>query len=356
EFFEESLDLLERLEHDIRGLLVVHLDGTPEVEPLLDLLGVDAGEVGVEDAGDRLPDELAHDDVRAFELALVLELYFSGNARQCCKDVAYARHDERLIVQQSTALCVRDHELHGADRQALRDAGALVDFFLLTRNEGDLLDDLADVVRDVDALNLVVVRGVAARGPGLLLGDGDGLVERLGVVRANLGTDAVLERSHNFASSRVVLGVRGENDRDIEIEADRITLNLDVALLHDVEESHLDLAGEIGKFVDGEDAAVGARQQAVVHSELAAELVAGARGLDGIDIADEVGDGDVRRGELFDVALDGRHPGDGRVVAERGDEVAGELAQRSVGVVAQLGAGDVGRAGVEQRGESAQDA
>ena len=37
-------------------------------------------------------------------------------------------------------------------------------------------------------------------------------------------------------------------------------------------------------------------------------------------------------------------------------EVLGELAQRSVRIVAQLGAGDVGRVGVEQRGERAQDA
>ncbi len=172
-------------------------------------------------------------------------------------------------------------------------------------------------MRDVDALNLVIVRGVAARGPGLLLGDGDGLVERLGVVRADLGADAVLERGDDFAARRVVLGVRGEDDGDVELEADGVALNLDVALLHDVEERDLDLAGEVGELVDGEDAAIGARQQAVVHGELAAELVAGARGLDGVDVTDEIGDRNVRRGELFDVALDGSHPGDRRVVAER---------------------------------------
>jgi hypothetical protein len=93
-----------------------------------------------------------------------------------------------------------------------------------------------------------------------------------------------------------------------------------------------------------------------VHGELGAELVAGARGLDGVDVADEVGYGDVGRGELFDVALLGRHPVDGRVVAERGDEVFGELGERRVGVVAQLGAGDVRALRVEQRGERAQDA
>ena len=58
-----------------------------------------------------------------------------------------------------------------------------------------------------------------------------------------------------------------------------------------------------------------------MHGELGAELVAGAGGLDGVDIADQVGYGDVGGGELFDVAVFGLHPGDGCVVAELGDEV-----------------------------------
>ena len=169
-----------------------------------------------------------------------------------------------------------------------------------------------------------------------------------GVVRADLAADAVLERGDDLAAGGVVLGVGGEDDGDVEREADGIALNLDVALLHDVEERDLDLAGEVGEFVDGEDAAVGAREQAVVHGELGAEVVAAARGLDGVDVADEVGDGDVGRGELFDVALVGGQPGDGGVVAELGDEVAGELRDGSVGVVADLRSrrrrGDAGRA------------
>jgi hypothetical protein len=54
-----------------------------------------------------------------------------------------------------------------------------------------------------------------------------------------------------------------------------------------------------------------------VHGELGAEVLAAARGLDGVDVADQVGYGDVGRGELFDVAVVGRQPRDGGVVAER---------------------------------------
>ncbi len=173
---------------------------------------------------------------------------------------------------------------------------------------------------------------------------------------ADLGADAVLERSDDLAAGGVVLRVGGEDDGHVELEADGVALDLDVAFLHDVEERDLDLAGEVRDLVDGEDAAVGAGQQAVVHGQLGAELLAGARGLDGVDVADQVGHGDVGRGELFDVAVVGRHPGDGGVVAHLGDEVLGELRQRRVGVVAELGAGDVGDLRIEQVRERAQDA
>ncbi len=203
---------------------------------------------------------------------------------------------------------------------------------------------------------MVVVAAVGAGGPGLLLGDGDGFVDGLGVVGADLGADAIFQRSDDLAAGGVVLGVGGEDDGDVELEADGVALNLDVAFLHDVEERDLDLAGEVGNLVDGEDAAVGAGKEAVVHGELGAELLAGARGLDGVDVADEVGYGDVRGGELFNVAILGGHPGDGGVVAAFGDEIAGELGKRGVGVVAELGAGDVGHCGIEQGGEGAEDA
>jgi hypothetical protein len=128
---------------------------------------------------------------------------------------------------------------------------------------------------------------------------------RLGVVGADLAADAVFERRDDLAARGVVLGVGGEDDGDVELEADGVALNLHVALLHDVEERDLDFAGEVGELVDGEDAAVGAGQQAVVHGELGAEFLAGARGLDGVDVADEVGYRHVGGGELFDVAVVG---------------------------------------------------
>ena len=92
------------------------------------------------------------------------------------------------------------------------------------------------------------------------------------IVRANLRSDAVLQRSDDLAARGVVLGIGAEHQRHIERQADGVALNLHVAFLHDVEQADLNLAGQIGQFVDGEDAAIGARQQAVVHGEFAAEI------------------------------------------------------------------------------------
>jgi len=77
-------------------------------------------------------------------------------------------------------------------------------------------------------------------------------------VCANLGANAVFERGDDLSTSGVVFGIRAEDDGDIEREANGVSLNLHVAFLHDIEEADLNFSGEVGKFVDGEDAAIGA--------------------------------------------------------------------------------------------------
>ena len=87
-----------------------------------------------------------------------------------------------------------------------------------------------------------------------------------------------------------------------------VALNLDVALLHDVEQADLNLAGEVGQFVDREDAAIRARQQAVVDGQFVRDVLPAARRLDRIDVADHVRDGHVRRRQFLDVALVAMQP------------------------------------------------
>ena len=181
--------------------------------------------------------------------------------------------------------------------------------------------------------------------PGFLRGDRNAFFDRRRIVRANLRSDAVFQRRDDLAARRVVLGIRAEDDRHIERQPDRIALNLHVAFLHDVEQADLNLAREIGQFVDGEDAAIGARQQSVVHGELARQFVAAARRLDGIDVADQVGNGDVGRGQLFHVAMLGRQPGDRRRVSFFRDQLAAAPADRRIRIVVNLASRDVGHCG-----------
>ncbi len=172
---------------------------------------------------------------------------------------------------------------------------------------------------------------------------------------ADLAPDAVLEGRDDLPARRVVLRVGGEDHADVHGETHRVALDLDVALLQDVEEADLDATGEVRQLVEGEDPPVGARQQAVVHGELAREVVASAGGPDGIHVADDVGDRHVRGGQLLDVALLGREPGDRRLVALLRHQVAAPLAERPEGVVVDLAARHRGQGGIEQGGQAAEE-
>ena len=104
-----------------------------------------------------------------------------------------------------------------------------------------------------------------ALSPSFLIGDGDAFLDRRRIVRANLGADAVFQRSNDLAASGVVLGVGAEHQQHVERQAHRIALNLHVAFLHDVEQADLNFSCQVGQLVDREDAAIGARKQSVMH-------------------------------------------------------------------------------------------
>ena len=155
---------------------------------------------------------------------------------------------------------------------------------------------------------------------------------------ADLGADAVLERRDDLAAGGVVLRVGGEDHHHVQRQAHREAFDLDVAFLEDVEQADLHLAGQVGQLVDGEEAAVGARQQAEVHRQLRAELQPRLGGLDRVDVADEVGDGHVGRGQLLDVAGLARPPFDRQVVAFGGDQRPAVRRERRQRVVVDLAA------------------
>ena len=148
----------------------------------------------------------------------------------------------------------------------------------------------------------------------LLLHDRDLVLEGPRVVRPDLRPEAVLERRDDPAAARVVLRVCARDDVEVERQAHREPADLDVALLEDVEQAHLDPLGQVGQLVDREDAAVAVRDEAEVERQLVRE-VAALGDANRVHLADQVGDRDVRRRELLAVAAVAGQPGDRRVVA-----------------------------------------
>ena len=130
--------------------------------------------------------------------------------------------------------------------------------------------------------------------------------------------------------------------------------DLHVALFEDVQEAHLDALGEIRQFVDREDAAVDPRHETEMNRQFVVE-VAPLGNLDGVHLADQVGDGDVGCSKLLGVPLGPGQPGDGRVVARFRDDGAALGRDRLEGVFGDLGTLDDGRLVVEQVGEPAHD-
>ena len=70
--------------------------------------------------------------------------------------------------------------------------------------------------------------------------------------------------------------------------------------------------------------------------------------LDRIDLADQVGDGDIRRGQLLAVAVFACEPGDRSVIALLGDDVAAGCGDRVEWILGDLAAGEDRRLLIEQ--------
>ncbi len=93
-----------------------------------------------------------------------------------------------------------------------------------------------------------------------------------------------------------------------------------------------------------------------MDGQFVGEVAAGARGFDGVNVADHVGDGDVGRGQLFDVAQFAREPGDGRGVAFFRDKLAAGAADGAEGRIVDLAAGHDGDLRIEKLRQAPQDA
>ena len=329
--------------------MIAEGEGPAEIEPLDDCPRIGAVEHAGEHRSDGGANEVARHLLGAAQLALVLELELACDRRQRRVQVGDARHNDLFARRQRAPLGIRDHELQRRNREALADARSFVDLSLAARLKRNFLDDLAHVGRNVD------LRRSGALGPRLLSRDRHAVGSRCRVVCPDFRADAVFQRRDDLAS-RVVLWIRGEDEQHVELQADRVPLNLNVAFLQNVEQADLDFPGEVGQLVDGENPAVRPRKQAVMHRQLVGEMQPRVSGLDRIDVAEHVGNRHVGRRELFDVALLARQPHDRHPIAFRRHARAARRAQRREWVVVNLAAWDDGDPFVEQIDESPQNA
>ena len=231
--------------------------------------------------------------------------------------------------------------LRAGDREPSGDARALVDTAGLAQVSGEPGQDLHEIVGDV---------GDQMR----LLTDHCHLVVELHrVVGADLGTEPVLERGDDPAAVGVVLGVRAGDHEHVERQPQHVAADLDVALLHHVEHRDLDPLGEVGQLVDCDDSPVGPGDQAEMNGLGIPERTPLSH-LHRVDVADQVGHGRVRGGELLGVPLVAVPPRDRQVHAGLLRPPPGHRGDRLVGVLGELRPVDDGRPLVEQPDEGAQ--
>ena len=178
-----------------------------------------------------------------------------------------------------------------------------------------------------------------------------GQLER--VVGADLGAEAILERGDDAAAVRVVLRVRRRHQQHVQRQPQGVAADLDVPLLHHVQQRDLDPLGQVGQFVDRHDAAVRARHQAEVNGLRVAER-APFGDLDRVDVTDQVGDRGVRGGQLLGVPNAAVPPADRQRVTEFLRAALPADGDRVVRVLADLRPRDHRRPLVEQPGQRAQ--
>src|SRR5260370_8857989 len=303
-----------------------------------------------ENTADGSADQFSGNGVSALEFPFVFELQFASDGREGGVDVGDTGDDAFLAGASSALFGAAAEAFQSGDGQTLADGRAAIQALVLASLESDFFQDLTEIVRHID-----LVGGIAAE-RSVLRGDGHSFIEGRGIVGANLRADAVFSWSYDFCARRVIFGIRGEDKKNIKRKAQGITLNLNVAFLHDVEEADLNFTSEIGQLIDGEDAAIGAREKAVMDGELVGEVASATGGANGIDIADNVGHGYVGGGKFFDEAILAGHRGDGGIVAFDGDSFAARAADRFQGIVVDFAAGDDGHFRIEKVDEAAENA
>ena len=303
----------------------------------------------VEHLANRLPCQFRH-NVPLLAFFNGLQFNLAIGRRQQGRQITNAWNRLILAQQQRAAQGITDQAFVVGYGHAHAHARTLVDVAMLARHAGDFRNNFLHELRHRDPIAVAVQQGRT-----LGLHDVNLNADVPGVMGADLGAVAVLERGDDAAAVGVILGVGAGHNANVQRQPRPETADLHVALLHDVEEPDLQFLRQVRQFVDAENAPIGARHQAVVDHQFIGQIAAFGN-LDGVDFADQLRRRHVGRGQFFAVAVLAIQPGNWRVIAffvEPFDRVAGDGVQ---GVVVNFAPFHVRHPRIEQCGQAADEA
>src|SRR5262249_12985211 len=226
---EQSLNAAQKAYHRFGTLHIRQLQIAAHFKPIEGWLEIRRRIILPKNHLDSLPDQIPRDRIGTLELPFIFQLDLSGNRRQGGINIGNAWNDLSFPCHNGPPFGIADDILETGNGQPLTHAGTLVDPLIRPCLERYCLHDFFDEFGQKD-----LPAGISAD-PGFLFGDRDAVLERDWIVRFDLGSDSILQGCNDLASRSVVLRVRREHEHHIERKTYRVTLNLHVAFLHDVE-------------------------------------------------------------------------------------------------------------------------
>ena len=310
----------------------------------------------VQFSGHQIPEHRQHGDLNDASqdltvtvLVHAVHLYLAGHGRWQRIEVRHPGDGHRLAGPDRPSYRAGRQRLLTGHRHSHRDPGSLVQVRAAAGLLGHGGHQPGHEVRHhhLDAVD---------RGDDRLLDHDVHLhVDVQRIVGPDLGPEPVLERGDDATTVGVVLRIGRGEQHHVQRQAHPVATDLHVAFLEHVQQADLDPLGQVGQFVDGEQAPVGAGYQAVVDGQLVGQIAALGHP-DGIDLADEVGDGGVRRGQLLAVPVVTVYPVHWRVVAQLGHQVPTVARYRRVRIVVDLGPGHDRHPLIQQARQAADEA
>src|SRR5438876_945782 len=133
-----------------------------------------------------------------------------------------------------------------------------------------------------------------------------------------LDLDVCLVFSANPAVG-VMLGIRAEDQAHVQIQPERIPANLHIPLLQHIEQADLNARRHVLHCVDGENPAIGTRDQAIVHRRFIRKIPPFGM-FHQVDLPDQIRDGDIRRRQFFLIPIAAMRPLNFRIIRLLGDD------------------------------------